>query len=245
MRDNLFAIQIPDWHFQSLLDGRINSWHVHGMKTKYCVGDDLVFIEFDTEQNCEKDRRYYGKVSFSFNGPEVGLPEGCCFFGFHSVRQEDFIRDYDLISNKILPEYESKLGWKLADTLTHRIASVLSSFDSIASNSVLQAKGFVEDCKTQFKALEIVLEGVTSEALNHGQKRVIANHVITMLRGMVDRIDQISWDYSTRNFERYNYFRSQSPERTLMEKYRDMKRELEILKEELKSKGTPTEELPF
>lgn len=237
---------IKTWmpYFQDILDGK-KSFEYRLNDRAYQVGDEVIHKEYDHDKGEETGRQCFCTITYILRGPHFGLPDKYCIFGQHTNRQEDFVRDYDLITNKILPDYETKLGWKLADTLTHRLASVLSSFDSIASNSVLQAKGFVEDCKTQFKALEIVLEGVTSEALNHGQKRVIANHVITMLRGMVDRIDQISWDYSTRTFERYNYFRSQSPERSLMEKYRDLKQQLERLQDELKSKGGPVEDLPF
>lgn len=244
MRDNLFVIQIPDYHFQSFVDGKINSWNVAGMKSKYRVGDNLVFVEFDTNNNREGERRIHGEVIYSFSGPEVGLPDEWCFFGFHTADHLDFIRDYNLISNKILPVYEDKLSHRIADSVMNRLSHVLASFDLISSSAVLQAKNFTEDAKTQFKALEIILEGITGHG-NHTEKRVIANHCIHMLRQMIDRVDNINWEYSTQNFERYNYFRSQSPERTLMEKYRDLKFQCERLQEQLKGKGVEPEELPF
>jgi len=225
--------------YQELVDGK-KTFEFRQNDRNYQVGDEVIHREYDPEKEEFTGRQLFTTITYILPGGIFGVPDNFCVFGFHTTKQDDFIRDYDAISNNILPQYESKLGWKMGGSIMERLSSILNSFDSVASNSVLQAKGFVEDCKTQFKALEIIMEGLTSEGMNHGQKRVIANHIITMLRGMVDHIDRLDWDYSTRTFERYNFFRSHSPERSLMEKYRDMKRELESLKDQLKSKGQPT-----
>lgn len=236
--------QIPEAVYQQFADGKINSWHVFGAKAKYSIDEEIVFIEYDTEMRQEKDRRLFAKVVFSFLGSEIGLPEDCCFFGFHTTRQLDFIRDFDRIMNKILPQYEEKLSHRRAGDLIDRIDHVLSEHQSISTTSIWKAKQFIEDVKTQFKALELVVEGIAGHG-NHTEKRVIANHVVKMLRDNVDRIDKIDWEYSTGIFERYNFFRSQSPERSLMEKYRDLKYELDRLKGQLKDQNNGGEDLPF
>lgn len=117
----------------------------------------------------------------------------------------------------ILAEYEKTLSWKKGGDIEDRVSHCLSQYRSIADNAINEVKGFLEDVKTQFKALEIITEGLTSDGLNHGQKRTIANHIITMLRSMVDRLDQAKYDYNTQIIERYNFFRSNTPERKLYE----------------------------
>lgn len=117
----------------------------------------------------------------------------------------------------IVADYEKTLSWKRGGPIEDRVAHCLGQYRQIADNAIHEAKGFLEDVKTQFKALEIIIEGLTSEGLNHTHKRVIANHIITMLRGMVDKLDQAKYEYNTNVLERYNFFRSYTPERKLYE----------------------------
>lgn len=140
-------------------------------------------------------------------------------------------REVDDLKN-VLPRYEEKLSYKYGNTLPDRLNHCLSQFETLARTSILKSKDFIDDVKTQFKALEIVVEGISSDSYNHTQKRVIANHVINLLRGMVQRINEIDFDYSDRIYDRYDYFRSQSPERTLYAKYKELKYELEQLKKQ-------------
>lgn len=132
-------------------------------------------------------------------------------------------RDQLLELDDVLKSYEGTLSWKTSGSIADRTRHCLSQYRSIADNAIFSTKAFAEDVKTQFKALEIITEGLTSDGLNHGQKRTIANHIITMLRSMVDRMSQQEYNYSTHAFDRYNYLRSDSPERRLMEALRDLK----------------------
>ena len=125
--------------------------------------------------------------------------------------------------DKIVSEYEKNLSWKRGGTIDERVYHVLGQYRQIADNSVFQAKNFLNDVKVQFKALEIITEGITGQDLNHGQKRVIANHIIGMLRKMVDRIDQTEFTFNTNIFERFNFFRSETPESRLYENHRQLK----------------------
>jgi hypothetical protein len=128
---------------------------------------------------------------------------------------------------RVIAEYEQTLSYKVGGTLADRTAHVLSQYRQIADNAIFETKRYLEDTKTQFKALEIVLEGVSSEGMNHGQKRVIANHVISMLRSMADRIDTTEIDYNSRVFDRYNFYRTQTPERKLYEDRANLKMTLD------------------
>jgi flagellin-specific chaperone FliS len=117
----------------------------------------------------------------------------------------------------IVSEFENTLKWKRGGSIEERVSHCLNQYRQIADNAINEAKGFLEDSKTQYKALEIITEGLTSEGLNHTHKRIIANHIITMLRSMVDRLDQAKYEYNTNVLERYNFFRSNTPERKLYE----------------------------
>lgn len=125
---------------------------------------------------------------------------------------------------EIVERYEKTLSYRYGTEIHDRVNHVLSEYQKIADNAIYQAKGFAEDVKTQFKALEIITEGLTEGDLNHGQKRVIANHVIKTLRRMVDKLDKLTYEYNTNVLERYNFFRSESPERRLYEEHRDLLR---------------------
>jgi hypothetical protein len=125
--------------------------------------------------------------------------------------------------NEVLKKYEETLTFRRGGSIAERVENCLSQYRSIADNAIFSAKSFAEDVKTQFKALEMITEGLTSEGMNHGQKRVIANHIITMLRSMIDRVGQHEYRYSTDIFQRYNWFRSEVPERRLYESLRDLK----------------------
>lgn len=124
---------------------------------------------------------------------------------------------------KVLSEYEQTLDWKRSGEIEERVLHVLSQYRSIADNSIYETKRVMEDVKTQFKAIEIITEGLTDEGMNHTQKRVIANHIISTLRRCIDKLDGYEYKYSTQNFERYNFFRSSSPERKLHEERRELK----------------------
>lgn len=132
--------------------------------------------------------------------------------------------------NKILEQYEKDLSWKRGGDLSERLSHVLGQYRQITDNAIFQAKNFMEDVKTQFKALEIITEGITGQDLNHGQKRVIANHIITTLRRMVDRIDQADFTFTSNVFDRFNFFRSDTPESRLRESHQYLKREADSLK---------------
>lgn len=136
---------------------------------------------------------------------------------------------------KIIAQYEETLSWKRSGSIEDRVDHVCGQYKSIADNSIFECKRVMEDVKTQFKALEMVVEGLSSDGMNHGQKRVIANHIITMLRSMVDRIDQYEYEYTTTHFERYNFFRSNTPERRLRESHREFKQKSEAQDKVLKT----------
>jgi hypothetical protein len=135
----------------------------------------------------------------------------------------------------IVTRYEETLNWKRPGNMDERVQHVVSEYRSIADNSIFEVKRVHSDMKTHFKALEIITEGLTSEGLNHGQKRVIANHIITMLRSAVDKIDQYEYTYSAGNFERYNFFRTETPEKRLYQERNELKRRTEDQEKMLKT----------
>lgn len=200
----------------------------------YKVGDRVIHNEFDPVKNEETGRTCYVEIIYVIDS-QFGIPEGFCIFTQHTIHQQDFIRDFHDIQNRILPAYESKLNHKRGGTVFERLDHTLSSFENSATQSIWKAKNFLEDVKAQFKALEIITEGMTSEGMNHGQKRVIANHLIGMLRDMVDRIGRIDWEYSNGMYDRYNFFRSESPEGNIMKKLRDAQDENQRLRHTLQS----------
>lgn len=129
---------------------------------------------------------------------------------------------------KLLEQYEKDISYKKSGDIADRMDHVLSEYQSNARNSLYTVKNFAEDVKTQFKALEIITEGLTDEGLNHTQKRVIANHMIHMFRKMVDRIDNADFSFHSGIFDRFNFFRSNSPERRLFEERKEHKRRIEV-----------------
>lgn len=157
--------------------------------------------------------------------------------------------------NITLKKHEEKMSWIKSGSQAERIEHVLSEYRKLADNAVYEVRSYVEDVKSQFKALIIVLEGLTSEGMNHGQKRVIANHVITMLRDMVDKVDKarFEWDFSI--LERYDFFRTTTPEKRIYQKVSELKRAndrqesvLKTLKEvhpDIYKALTQSEEMPF
>lgn len=164
----------------------------------------------------------------------------------------DYVREYEMIIKKIIPIYEKNLRHIRHGSAAEKIDSILSQFKNIADSAIYQAKDFIDDVKTQFKAIEIIVEGLTDEGMNHGQKRVVANHVISTIRRMIDRINRINWEYTDRIYERYDWFRSDSPEKNLMERYRNLKREFDSVKTELSKLQNKTngvvkdnDEIPF
>jgi flagellin-specific chaperone FliS len=125
---------------------------------------------------------------------------------------------------KIIEQYEKDLTYSKSGDIADRLDHCLSEFRRIARNAIYQTKNFADDVKIQFKALEIITEGLTDEGLNHGQKRTIANHIIRMLRSMVDKLDQADYTFNQNVFERFNFFRSQTPERRLLEERNELSR---------------------
>lgn len=236
-------------YFQEIKQGK-RPFEFRKNDRNYQLGDEVVHHEFDQVKQEETGRTAYTKIVGILRGPEFGIPDGYCIFTQQNEHQADFFRDFDLLSNSVLPQYEEKLSHKMGGNIVERINYTLRSFESAATDSIFRAKNFIDDVKTQFKALELMMEGLASDSLNHGQKRVIANHIITMIRSSVDRIDGINWEYSNTMFERINFFRSQSPEGNLLRKYRELKENNTHLQSTLKAMNEKLpadqrDELPF
>lgn len=136
--------------------------------------------------------------------------------------------------DKLLKQYEEPLTSRRTGDIMERVDHILRSYKSIADNALNEARGYLEETKTLFKALEIVLEGLTADGMNHGQKRVIANHLISLLRSMGDKLDQAKYEYNLSLLDRYNFWRTNTPERRLYEERADLKRTVEIQENQLK-----------
>ncbi len=134
----------------------------------------------------------------------------------------------------ILERYESLLSWKKSGDVEDRVEHCLSQFRQIADNSIFESKRMSQDVKSQFQALSLVIDGLTSDGLNHGQKRVIANHVITMLRAFIDKIDNAEFTFSSQSFDRFDFFRTDTPERRLHEKARNLKHSVDNYEAQMK-----------
>lgn len=223
--------------YQSIVEGK-KPFEFRLNDRDYKVGDVLYHIEYDPEKQEETGREIWCDVVYIIYGGQFGIPEGYCIMTQHTHKQIDYIRDYGRLSNEVLPRYEEKLSYKNGGNISERVHHILHEFEQTASNSVYKAKNFIEDVKTQFKALELVVEGISSDGYNHTQKRVIANHVINLLRDMVQKINQTNFDYQYGIYERYDFFRSQTPEKELYRKYRELKEELAKYR-----KPTATEDL--
>lgn len=131
--------------------------------------------------------------------------------------------------DKVLVAHQKDLNRHFSGDMAERIEEVLREYKSTTQNSVYKAQELMQDVKTHFKALELIVEGLSSDGLNHGQKRVIANHIITILRAAIDRIDQKEFGFNDSVFDRFNFFRSTTPEKRMMEERRDLKIRVERL----------------
>jgi hypothetical protein len=234
--------------FQDVQDGK-RPYEYRLNDRNYQVGDQLQHIEWDAKEQKETGRQCWATIVHKLDGGVFGIPEGYCILTQHTTALSDFARDFARLQ-KVVEDYESKLSYRTGGDISERLGHVLSQFNKVATESAWKGKNFLEDVKTQFKALEITLEGLTSEAYNHGQKRVIANHVINILRNNIDRIDRVKWDYQNGIYEHFNYFRSESPEGDLLKRYRSLKDENDRLKQNIvlaKSKlpDEVKDDLPF
>jgi hypothetical protein len=242
--------KIKTWapYFQDIIDGK-KPFEFRLNDRNYKVGDEVQHIEWNEAEQKETGRQCWATITYVLKGGVFGIPESHCLFAQHTTLQTDFIRDYARLQ-QVIANYEARLTYHRGGDISEKMDYVLHEFHKAATEAAWKGKNFLEDVKTQFKALEIALEGVTSEAYNHGQKRVIANHVINILRSNVDRIDRVKWDYQNSMYEHFNYFRSESPEGDLLKRYKSLKEENDRLKQnmELAKAKIPEEfkdDLPF
>lgn len=226
--------KIKTWapFFQDIVDGK-KPFEFRLNDRDYQVGDDIIHSEWNTAEEKETGRRCWATIAYIIKGGAFGIPENYCIFTQYTTCQTDFTRDFAGLQ-KVVADYESKLSYRYGNHISERLNHVLSQFNKVATEAAWKGKNFLEDVKTQFKAMELTLEGVTSEAYNHGQKRVIANHVISIIRNNIDKIDRTQFDYESRMYEHFNYFRSDSPEGDLMKRYKTLKEENERLKQNFK-----------
>lgn len=167
-------------------------------------------------------------------------------------------QDQDKIQQliEVLKKHEEKMSWtKPAYPYPERTEHILSEYRKLADNAIWSVKNYMEDVKSQFKALIIVLEGLTDGNMNHGQKRVIANHVITMLRAAVDKMNNATFEWDFNILERYDFFRTTTPEAKIHQKARELKQQtdqqekiLKMLKEvhpEIYKSLTTVDDIPF
>lgn len=160
----------------------------------------------------------------------------------------------ELLANidKTLKAYEKDLPRAYGGSELDRVDQVLSEFRSIARNAIYQSKNFVEDVRIMFQGLSLIIEGLTDEGMNHGQKRVIANHCITMIRKNVDRLAKMEFEFSSNIFERFDFFRSRTPERKLYEQLHHEKEQRKYLEsvllkidQDVVTKAKQDTDLPF
>lgn len=227
--------QIKTWapFFQDIIDGK-KPFEFRLNDRDYQIGDDIQHVEWNEAEQKETGRQCWATITYIVKGGLFGIPESYCIFTQHTTCQTDFTRDFAGLQ-KVVSEYESKLSYRYGNHISERLNHVLGQFNKVATEAAWKGKNFLEDVKTQFKAIELTLEGVTSEAYNHGQKRVIANHVISIIRNNIDKIDRTQFDYESRMYEHFNYFRSESPEGDLMKRYKTLKEENERLKGSVKA----------
>lgn len=227
--------KIKTWapYFQEVMDGK-KPYEYRLNDRNYQVGDELQHIEWNEGEQKETGRQCWAKVINVLKGGIFGIPENYCIITQHTTALTDFARDFVGLQ-RVIDEYESKLSYKWGGNISEKLSHVLSQFNKVATEAAWKGKNFLDDVKTQFKAIELTIEGLTSEAYNHGQKRVIANHVINVLRNCIDRIDRVKFDYSTSMYEHFNYFRSESPEGDLMKRYKSLKEENDRLKNNYKA----------
>lgn len=218
--------------FQDIVDGK-KPFEFRLNDRDYTVGDEIQHIEWNSEEGKETGRQCWASITYVIKGGMFSIPENYCLFTQHTTLQTDFVRDF-AETQKIIHDYESKLSYRYGNSISEKLGHVLGQFNKVATEAAWKGKNFLEDVKTQFKAIELTLEGVTSEAYNHGQKRVIANHVINVIRNSIDRLDRTQFDYESRMYEHFNYFRSESPEGDLMKRYKNLKEENERLKQNFK-----------
>lgn len=234
--------------FQDIVDGK-KPFEFRLNDRDYQVGDEVQHLEWNSAEGKETGRQTWATITYIIKGGMFGIPENYCLFAQHTTLQTDFVRDFAELQ-KIVYDYEGKLSYRYGNNISEKLGHVLSQFNKVATEAAWKGKSFLEDVKTQFKAIELTLEGVASEAYNHGQKRVIANHVINIIRNNIDRLDRTQFDYESRMYEHFNYFRSESPEGDLMKRYKTLKEENERLKGNLKmaTELLPSElkdDLPF
>lgn len=219
--------------FQDIVDGK-KPFEFRINDRDYQVGDEVQHLEWNNEEGKETGRQVWATIAYIIKGGMFGIPENYCLFTQHTNCQDDFVRDFAGLQ-KLVSEYEAKLSYRYGNHISERLNHVLVQFNKVATEAAWKNKNFLEDVKVQFKAMELTLEGVTSEAYNHGQKRVIANHVINVIRNNIDKIDRTQFDYESRMYEHFNYFRSESPEGDLMKRYKNLKEENDRLKGNLKA----------
>lgn len=222
--------QIKTWmpYYQDIVDGK-KPFEFRLNDRDYQVGDEIQHIEWNSEEGKETGRQVWATITYIIRGGVFGIPGEYCVFTQHTTCQTDFTRDFAGLQ-KVVTEYEGKLSYRYGNHISERLNHVLTQFNKVATEAAWKGKNFLEDVKTQFKAIELTLEGLASEAYNHGQKRVIANHVISIIRNNIDKIDRNQFDYESRMYEHFNYFRSDSPEGDLMKRYKTLKEENERLK---------------
>lgn len=226
--------KIKTWapYFQDVLDGK-KPYEYRLNDRNYQVGDELHHTEWNEAEQKETGRQCWATIAHVMKGGIFGIPENYCIITQHTTALTDFIRDFAGIQ-RVVCEYEEKLSYRMGSNISEKLFHVLNKFNQTATDAAWKGKNFLEDVKTQFKAIELTLEGLTSETYNHGQKRVIANHVINVIRNSIDRIDRTQFDYENRMYEHFNYFRSESPEGDLMKRYKNLKEENDRLKGNLK-----------
>lgn len=225
--------KIKTWtpYFQDIIDGK-KPFEIRLNDRDYQVGDEIHHIEWNSDVQKETGRACWATITYMIKGGVFGIPDTHCLFAQHTTLQTDFTRDFVGLDNMIR-QYEDKLSYRMGNNISDRLAHVLGQFNKAATEAAWKGKNFLEDVKTQFKAIELTLEGLTSEAYNHGKKRVIADHVINIIRNNIDRIDRTQWDFQNRMYEHFNYFRSESPEGDLMKRYKDAVEENKRLKERI------------
>lgn len=152
----------------------------------------------------------------------------------------------------VLKKYEKDLPVAYGGTELERVDNSLRQFRSIATNAIYQSKSFVEDVRIMFQGLSLIIEGLTDEGMNHGQKRVIANHCISMIRKNVDKLAKMEFEFSSNNFERFDFFRSRTPEKKLYEQLHHEKEQRKYLEgillkidQDVVTKAKQDTDLPF
>lgn len=146
------------------------------------------------------------------------------------ITKEEKDKSEDLkFIDEIINEHSEKIHTYYCGNRADKIRSIISHYNNLANNTLLNIKAFREDLLVWMRAIAMIAEMIGNGA-THAEKGARIRGLIEFLETCIEKVRKMEIDFSFGYWSFPDIWRSDYPVRDILRQNFELKRELETLK---------------